>query len=261
MTATGNNTLLIDAGNSRFKWALAAGGQLTETGVATYQQASLLQQLADCWASLAANDKRPQRILMCNVKGEDFAQAVRQWVDGLRASGPAVTLETVLAQASACGVSNAYREPERLGADRWAALVAAKHHLRGAACIIDCGTALTIDVISAQGGHQGGIIVPGMKLMQQCLIDNTHGIRARDGETNAYLGRDTSGALQAGALAAACGAVMQTLQQARQELGVQPQVIVTGGDAPQLLAGLPAGFRHEPHWVLKGLAVIAGERQ
>src|SRR3546814_5490867 len=65
------------------------------------------------------------------------------------------------------GLRNAYREPERLGVDRWLAMIAAWHTHRGAACIANAGTALTVDVIDAQGQHLGGIIAAGLAAQQR----------------------------------------------------------------------------------------------
>ena len=262
MSLSASKTLLIDAGNSRFKWALAQDSSLTENGSALYQQDALSQQLQECWASFTQADKCPQRVLLCNVAAPRFAEAVMQWAASFPCRGGVLpVVETVLAQARAFGVTNAYVYPERLGADRWAALVAARRYIEGAACVVDVGTALTVDVLSAEGVHRGGIIVPGMKLMKQSLIDNTAAIAADDRAAAATLGNDTPSAVQAGVLAAAAGAVTQVMQAARAELGTELTVVVTGGDALPLLAVLPAELRHEPDWVLRGLAVIAEAEQ
>src|SRR3546814_17254315 len=68
------------------------------------------------------------------------------------------------------GLRNAYREPERLGVDRWLAMIAAWHTHRGAACIANAGTALTVDVIDAQGQHLGGIIAAGRAEQQSAIL-------------------------------------------------------------------------------------------
>ena len=251
--------LLIDAGNSRLKWAVSAGGELLENGALGYCWEALPQQLARCWASLAEATNRPQRILLANVAGARLVAAVEQWAAALEDEQACeLPVHSVMPEAEAYGVRNAYAEPQRLGVDRWLGLLAARHYIHGAACVVDSGTALTVDILSAAGQHLGGIIVPGITLMKTSLVDNTQAIQAGQHSVSGYLGRDTQSAIHAGALAAASGAVNQVVAQARAELGEPVNAVITGGDAEQLLPLLSDPFRHEPHWVLKGLAIVAG---
>ena len=172
-----------------------------------------------------------------------------------------------MAQVEAFGVRCAYQQPAQLGADRWAALVAARHHLDGPSCVIDCGTALTIDLLTADGVHAGGLIAPGMGMMRDSLVANTCQIPAGEAvENTVFTVQDTLGAVQAGIMAATVGAVRQVLQQCRDQWQQDPVCVVTGGDAESLLAAMPAaswpnGVQHEVEWVLKGLAIIAGCHQ
>lgn len=252
MTTPSGVTLLVDAGNTRFKWALAEGDTLTRTGAAAYQREALAQQLRTAWAEFTDGGARVARVLLCTVGGPDFAPAVSAW-----AQTQGVPVEDVMPAAAAFGVRNAYAQPQRLGADRWAALVAARRYISGAACIVDCGTALTIDVLGAAGEHRGGIIAPGLRLMRQSLIDHTEAITSGASEVTGFLGQDTQSAVEAGIRAAAAGAVAHIVAQARATWRETLTVVVTGGDAPRLLPALAADCRHEPHWVLQGLAVIA----
>lgn len=252
------STLLVDAGNTRLKWGLVRGEVISSTGSLIWEKQTLDQQLAANWQSFMDPAQYPARILLANVAGVEITQAVEAWATACQeALGVTIPVDCVKSQAQAYGVQNSYAHPEGLGVDRWLALVAARHTVQGAACVVDCGTALTVDVISAQGVHQGGIIVPGMKLMKQSLAENTDAIPDSEGSGSELLGKDTQSALQGGALAAASGAVMQVMQQATILLGETPTAIITGGDAPLLLPMLGDSFRHEPDWVLKGLAVIA----
>lgn len=253
-------TLLVDAGNSRLKWGIAQGNEIIEPGAVVWEKPGLAQLLTANWQSFAVSEHLPTRIVLANVAGEDVTHAVEQWVAEQQAiHGIKLPLDCVKPQARAYGVESSYAEPEKLGVDRWLGLVAAHHFVHGAACVIDCGTALTVDVISAQGVHQGGIIVPGMKLMKHSLVENTDAIQHGQSQPAGLLGNDTQSALQGGALAASSGAILQVMQDASRQLGEPLSAIITGGDAPQLLSVLGEGYRHEPHWVLKGLAVIAAD--
>lgn len=181
-----------------------------------------------------------------------------------------LTIENVVAQAQAYGVRCAYDTPAQLGADRWAALVAARVHVDGSSCVIDCGTAMTIDVLTADGRHAGGLIVPGLEMMRHGLTSSTGQIRADEEEVDVghslFTVHDTSSAVQAGIMAASEGAVQQVLEQCFADWRHLPKCVLTGGDAEVLLpliqavqvAGTAPVVTHEADWVLKGLAIIAG---
>ncbi len=251
-----SSTLLVDAGNTRLKWALCSAGGFSRQGELAYDETHLSPRLAAQWDVLSRHPV--SAVVLSNVAGQRVHEAVLQWVNGLQETTP-MTIETVEAQKQAFGVNCAYARPERLGADRWAGLVAARHHLPGASCIIDCGTALTIDVLGANGDHLGGIIVPGRELMRRSLQRETAQVDV-DTPVNhtLFAAKDTADAVQAGIMAAIQGTVENVLRQYEQK-GLSPLTcVLTGGDAPAVLPVLPRGSLYEPHWVLKGLAVIAG---
>ncbi len=258
------SVLLLDAGNTRLKWALCQRGQFLQRGVFTYEWPALLTQFQTQWGDLAKKGMI-KKLVLSNVAGDRLESLLRQWWLGNCLQEEALqetallTIDIVRAQAQAFGVQNAYRQPGQLGADRWAALVAARHHITGACCVIACGTALTIDVLSAEGVHVGGLIAPGMTIMRQSLLENTAQIEVGDA-TNAsiFCVRDTVSAVQAGIMAATTGAVQQVLQQCHEHGQLVPVCVVTGGDAQSLLPALPKGSLHKTEWVLKGLAIIAG---
>ncbi len=265
-------TLLLDAGNTRLKWALCGPGQrsapapaqlvLLHPGSLSYDWLNLPSQMVATLGSLLATRGDITHVLLCNVAGEKLDVPLRQCLAALQVQESlTLTIDTVIAQADAFGVQSVYRQPEQLGADRWAALVAARHFSdasKSATCIIDCGTALTVDVLTARGHHAGGIIVPGATMMMASLYENTDAIVAGEwGQCSPLSVRSTNEAVQAGVLAALTGAVQRVLQQCQDELGEQAACVLTGGNAEKLMSSLPKA-RYEPDWVLKGLAVIAG---
>ncbi len=262
---TATTTLLIDAGNSSLKWALCHSGQLEAGEPVVYQWSSLDQQLTAAWQSFANRKPGLTKIILANVAGQRVLDSVGRWRDtalAVKETGE-VTIEIVTAQANAHGVINAYRQPETLGADRWAALVAARHHVEGAACIVDCGTALTIDILMADGKHAGGIIAPGWEMMESSLVTNAKDITSGESEVPDLLGQTTQQGVQAGISAACAGAVEYIVQRFQNEKSKKLTCIVTGGAAPLLLPKLlypdsTGIFQHEPDWVLKGLAVLSG---
>jgi len=257
------SVLLLDAGNTRLKWAFCEQGQFLQHGVFTYEWSALSVQFQAQWGSLV--DKNViKKLVLSNVAGERLESSLRQWwcenclqKQTLQETVP-LTIDVVQAQAQAFGVQCVYRQPEQLGADRWAGLVAARHYITGACCVIACGTALTVDVLSADGMHVGGLIAPGMATMRQSLLANTAQIEIGEAtNTSIFCVRDTASAVQAGIMAATVGAVQQVLQQCREHRQPIPICVVTGGDAQSLLPALPKNSLHKTKWVLKGLAIIA----
>lgn len=252
--AQAGNLLLIDAGNSRMKWAVYGDGRLTGVDSLEYQTQSLSTQLQKCWSHFQDSSNVPQRILMSNVAGTPVEEAVREWAD---IQTPQVAVEIVIPSRQAHGVTNAYQDPESLGADRWAAMLAARQETTNAVCVVDCGSALTIDILDAEGKHHGGVIMPGMHMMVKSLMSETNLQHPNEPDRAARLGVDTGSAIHAGITVALTGAILQTLDYARSLLDCELDAIISGGNAEHLLPVLPEGFRYEPQLVLKGLAILA----
>ncbi len=239
--------LLLDVGNSRLKWAWLDDGRLQSPGAVSHERRAAA-------ADAVAAEGTPGEILVASVAGPAFDAAlsgelVRRWP---------VPLRFARTEARGGGVINGYREPAQMGVDRWLAMVAAWNRHRAAVWVADAGTALTIDLVHADGQHAGGLILPGRALMLQSLLADTGriaasaelGVAAGTGETG--LGRDTEGCIRAAARRAAADLM-------RGCLGQWPAIlIVTGGDAAALLADLPPGAEHRPLLVLEGLALRLG---
>lgn len=247
--------LLLDIGNSRIKWAWLTGGILHHTGAAPHQEADWRAE----FETVNTAGLRPVRVLASNVAGDEFAQALTIWCEQQWQVPP----EFVLAQASAYGVSNAYQDHAQLGSDRWVALIGAHCYGLEPACLIDCGTALTIDALSGDGHHLGGLILPGLAMMRRMLASNTHGISFIMSHATESLvtpfARKTQDAVEQGSLYAQVAAIDRAVKDMTATLGAAT-LIITGGDAGSILPHLAGSYRHEPHWVLKSLAMIAEER-
>jgi len=158
-------------------------------------------------------------------------------------------------------VTNAYLQPERLGNDRWAALIAAHSLSQGPAVIISCGTAITIDALSSDGRHLGGLITPGVDLMISSVCDKATDVNIEDSnsEAIALLASSTESAVLGGSLYAAVSLLDRVTTDLRGELGAAASVFITGGDAERLIPLLEDKSKHEPELVLKGLEVFSRE--
>lgn len=249
--------LLVDIGNTRLKWALTADADWLQRGVVAHRDCPPETLLSESWRDLPA----PQRVVAANVAGKKIAARLRAWVK----SAWNVEVEFVVARRKACGVTSAYVEPQRLGADRWAALIGARQLSAGATCVIDCGSAVTIDALDAKGHHLGGLIVPGLRMMRDALSQNTDGVTqgAQDAGTGkvALLARDTAGAVHGGTLYNLIAMIDRVSADLAADLRVPLQRVICGGDAAQLLPLLSGEFQHEPDLVLHGLATIAESTQ
>ncbi len=243
--------LLIDLGNSQLKWATqqpraGAAISLSRAGRAPHQD-------GHCAALLAA------------IGGQAFDEVWLSSVAGAGAERLAVDLSTVTSAplfrahspAAMDGIRNAYAQPRRLGVDRFLALLGGRvRYPARALLVVDAGTALTIDVLAADGTHLGGSIAPGLALMRQSLGRGTASL----GEAIAppslalnQLGSDTALAIESGILAAACGAIALRREQ---YAAMDARLLLTGGDAPQLADAL-TGAELLPDLVLEGLARYA----
>jgi type III pantothenate kinase len=237
--------LLIDIGNTRLKWALASTAELLETGTIFHE--------GEPAARLHALPKKPvEAIWLTHVIGADHEPAI---IENLHARyGLAPRLARVTESWN--GLRNAYREPRRLGVDRWLAMIAAWQDAGRAApiCVVDAGTALTADAIAQDGAHLGGIIAAGLQTQQRAVLAATH-IAARDTAApfTAALGTDTESCVRQGALLACLGAI----DRAAAAAGPAARCIITGGDAASLLAHLPGHWLHDPLLVLRGLNALS----
>jgi type III pantothenate kinase len=234
--------LLLDVGNSRCKWALVRDGVWLHQGVAGNTEWVALQH---AFAALPA----PTRILVSNVAGEAMAQRLRSICAEWRSP-----LEFVRAEAERCGVRNCYQDPERLGSDRWAALIAAWSHVRGACLVVNCGTATTVDALSARGEFLGGLILPGVSLMQHSLATNTAQLLAEQGTLQDFP-QNTADAIHSGMMRATLGAIRHQfgLLRSRHD-GVR--CLLGGGAAGVVQPHLELPLERVDSLVLKGLQII-----
>ncbi|MBC7415124.1 MAG: type III pantothenate kinase [Herminiimonas sp.] len=163
--------LLIDAGNTRIKWALAApaapAGQWLASGAVAHADSSLL---ADQWRQHLI-PMPIDYVLVSNVAGPEVRAALIAQLAVLSArAGPLLEVRWFASVASLAGVSNGYHDPASLGCDRFAALIGAwTLHPHQAAIVATCGTATTVDALDAQGRFIGGMILPGLGLMAASL--------------------------------------------------------------------------------------------
>src|SRR5690606_35064285 len=153
-------------------------------------------------------------------------------------------------------MTNSYEDPSRLGVDRWLAMIAAYKLVQGAFCVVDCGTAITLDFVEADGRHLGGYILPGFELQRQALHLGTHAVKVPPGRLPALTpGASTADCVLHGVYALLCRGLEGML---RERLGQGAfQIIYTGGDAPRLRDEIKLPSMLEPDLGLDGLRILA----
>ena len=246
--------LLLDSGNTRLKWATLDTGLFRPGNHAFCGNDDPAEIFEKHWGAL----NRPGRVVVSNVAGAGTEEALNVWAGRKWNLKP----EYILSTSSACGVSNGYRNPDLLGSDRWAALIGAHHHIPLPVCIVDCGTAITIDVLDREGRHLGGLISPGLNMMMASLSCDTAGLnRFEFGPSDGIdvLAKGTQDCMQNGVLQSAVALIEQTHEHINTAYGLDAGLVLTGGDAMHILPRLHGTIRFEPDLVLKGLAVFAGD--
>ena len=262
--------LLIDAGNTRIKWALAAAdarlGGWAAGGAVSHAE---LGMLARHWGSAPV-----RAVLIANVAGAGTHAALLQQVAALRQTAAGSTrhdappVHWFASSAHAAGVRNAYRLPEQLGCDRLAALVGARALRPGQALVVAvCGTATTVDALTAEGEFIGGMILPGPGLMAASLARNTaqlpavaalgHAPESSAGSAGAMrmFADNTDDAIASGCLNAQAGAIERAVK-----AHGGAHCLLSGGAAALVASRLTVAFTAVDNLVLVGLQVIAASR-
>jgi type III pantothenate kinase len=234
--------LAIDAGNSRIKWGLAADEWIERGAVATANAGELEQALAHL--------PPPDRIVAANVAGVAAAQAIASAAQrfGLGA-------ETIVPRAEQCGVRSGYAKPEQLGPDRWAALIGARALFDGPCVVVNAGTTMTVDALSAEGVFLGGFIVAGYAVMRASLASNTARLALQDGGFS-FFPDNTGDAIASGAMNALAGAVDRMVRYMVDVGEGEPLVMLSGGDADIVAPHLNHRVQVVDNLVLEGLRRI-----
>jgi type III pantothenate kinase len=236
--------LCIDCGNTRLKWGLHDGQRWLAQGALGWNE-------IEHFARLLACQPRPVRAIGCNVASDAIGAAVEAAVAEL-----GLPLRWVESRAAQCGVTNTYDNPGQLGADRWMALIGACRLHHGSCLVINAGTATTVDVLDARGVFRGGLILPGVKLMQAALAKDTARLPLATGRFS-RLPLNTADAILSGCLLATAGAISRMFE--RIDGSAEALCLLSGGAADLLepLLGLP--LRRVDQLVLEGLACVANE--
>ena len=237
--------LLVDIGNTRIKWCTDENDVIRTGRAVEHKHPEYLNDLKRQWLKL----DNPQLLAISSVTAH---QIVEQIIEMAKKHWPNIKILIAKSEATGFSVTNAYQQPDRLGVDRWLGLIALQNYYPGNSCIVDCGTAITIDCLNSHGQHLGGLIAPGLQLMKQSLEQGTKDLSFSKNHYLAGLADSTESAIYTGTLYSAAGLIEKTIN----DLCPCQTIILTGGDAELLAKHMAIDSTIEPHIVLKGLSLF-----
>lgn len=240
-------------GNTQLKWVQADDGVI--------DQATLRRGSAEQFAEHAVEQQvGPESLLLSSVAP---AEKTNSFVDLCRRQ-LGLEVRQLRSSAESNGIRNGYRNPAKLGVDRWLAIIGACHHYGTPVVIMDIGTATTLDAVDRQGQHLGGLILPGPELMLRSLgtdtamrVPSEFGRDQREASTGQQRGvgpgMDTDSALLGGVLAAQVGALNQFMRRVSENMESKPELVLTGGAAGGILDYFERSPIIDPWLVFKGM--------
>ena len=236
--------LLLDGGNSRLKWAWVEQGKIVRTQAAHYRDLAALEQ---DWQAYAQPHTQIMGSAVCGEEKKQKVQAALPqhivWLGSM---------------AQAAGIHNHYRHVEEHGADRWFNALGSRKFTQNACVVVSCGTAVTIDALTANNHYLGGVIMPGFHLMRESLLRRTAHLNRPEGSWYAFP-TTTANAIATGMADAVCGALM--LMHARlkeRSEGRAVDIVITGGGTGKIARALPENFAAENHVKIVENLVIYG---
>lgn len=248
----------LDIGNTRLKWALydapRPGAALLAHGAEFLEHIDSLAENA--WAALPA----PATLLGCVVAGDAIRRRAQEQLEIWD-----VAPRWVVARDAEAGVVNGYDHPTRLGADRWVAMIGARHRMLAAGgpprpmLVVMVGTAVTVDAIDESGKFLGGLILPGHGIMLRALETGTAGLHVPTGEVCEFP-TNTSDALTSGGTFAIAGAVQRMREHLQRRCGAEPICYMTGGAGWKMAPAIALPFELVDNLIFDGLLEIAARR-
>ena len=220
--------LVLDGGNSRLKWAWVENGEIVQTSHAPYRD---LSRLGQEWAEFGLPETK--------IVGSAVCGALKQAVAQEQLPYP---IECLGFMHHALGITNQYRSPSEHGADRWFNVLGSRRFTQNACVVVSCGTAVTVDALTADNHYLGGSIMPGFHLMRESLVQRTANLQRPEGQFYPFP-TTTANAIATGMLDAVCGAVLMMHMRLQERCAGQAiDVIITGGGAQKIADALPHAF-------------------
>jgi type III pantothenate kinase len=236
--------LQLDVGNSSAKWRLMAGAEVLVRGVYRHEDEDSRTRLLACSDAV-------EQIWIASVASEQAEWELANMLEQRWQVQPWFARS----EARTGTLVNSYQQPLRMGVDRWLAMLGAWHRHSARFCVVDSGSALTIDLVDGGGRHEGGYIIPGAALMERALLLDTDRVRfAEEAVYDLAPGTSTAEAVRHGIALAQAAAVRLAREQAGEP---RPGLFLCGGGAETLQRLLGGAGEWVPDLVFEGLEVMA----
>jgi len=248
------NYILIDAGNSFIKVALIDSFNESHINYVVLDYSNLYDDLLHEF-----HDVIPSQVIVCNVSNPINYNIISDVIFNLWRLNPYL----VQVEQNTHGLSTRYTNPRVLGSDRWVAMIAARAEFQKNLCVVDCGTAVTVDVVTVTGMHVGGLITPGIKTARNSLGLNANNLPFVDNNSeninneSSILAINTQDAILGGTLYQVSAYIERIISEIKHEFGEDIECIITGGDADKIQALTYHHFHHRDTLVLDGLKIVA----
>ncbi len=248
------NCILIDAGNSFLKISLIDRFDDSDLSYNILDYSNLYDDLLDKFHDVIAS-----QVIICNVSNPVNYHIISDAIYKIWRINP----HLIQVEQNSYGLSTRYTNPRVLGSDRWVAMIAALTEFKTNLCVVDCGTAVTVDVVTKTGMHIGGFITPGLKTSRLSLglkANNLPSVDNNDENINnetSILAINTQDAILGGTLYQISAYIERIVSEIKLEFGEDIECIITGGDADKIQALTCHHFHHRETLVLDGLRIVA----
>ncbi len=246
--------LLLDLGNTRCKYAVLEESGIEKYGAKDYGPFGKLYGVK----SLCDQYSEAEGIVISSVLSKSANSQINETLlrDGVS------NIFFLHPEVNCFGVKLAYANPGSMGVDRVAALIAVNEKYSGKSCVVDCGTAVTIDALDAKGNHQGGVILPGIAAMQKSLLNDTKMEVNNEKAEFDVMANTTENAVHTGCISAVVGGIEYVVNKMASDFDSFDQIVWTGGDAELVQAYLSESSQAKPTHsietlVLDGLQVVS----
>ena len=243
--------LCIDVGNTRIKWCVWQGENIQQHAVAEYELQQLDALLEQWFCKLDQQD-----VFVSSVAGRLVNDVIELWFSKTWQK----LANFVESKEFQLGVSNSYKDVHQMGVDRWIAMLAAYQRYQSAVCVIDCGTAVTLDIVDNSGKHLGGLIMPGLNMMRQSLSEGANAIRLQDGN-ELLLANNTTDAVSGGCFHLLVSGLNSLYLQYKKQVKTSMACVVTGGDGEKIAKYMECDCQFEADLILYGLRLTAESKE
>jgi len=257
--------LTIDIGNSRIKWAQFAGDDIKAHGAFGYEYSDVENAL-----DKAGLPHVSEAVQISCVAGVELKERIKKWLS----ANDFKEYRFAETRANQCGVTNSYEIVANLGVDRWLAMIAAyklsETKSDFVTCVIDCGTAVTLDFVDAKGEHMGGLIMPGYSTMVNSLVRDTGNIGDFSGmnevithikKIRSEIAVSTHDAVVNGCVQLMIAGISGIVSKSMKDSEGKMNCLVTGGDGEWVSDALECANTYNPFLVLQGLKIVSGKEQ